>query len=143
MIDESIGKILGMAMAYGASALGLFVAYINYRRRIVKADKLMTPAAWAVILISLLAVAAAVLVVFQIAGAPTEAGPPETGPAEIVRIEPPAVEPEAGLQPRFDKSAEERQKWPLIGILLPGLIFLFATWVTAGLHRHFSSHDHG
>ena len=39
MIDEAIGKILGMAMAYGASALGMFVAYVNYRKRIVKADK--------------------------------------------------------------------------------------------------------
>ena len=46
MIDDAIGKILGMAMAYFVSSLGLFLAYVNYRRRIVKADKVMTPAAW-------------------------------------------------------------------------------------------------
>jgi hypothetical protein len=33
MIDEAIGKILGMAMAYGVSSLGLFLAYVNYRKR--------------------------------------------------------------------------------------------------------------
>ena len=49
MIDEAIGKILGMAMAYGASALGMLVAYINYRKRIVRAEKLMSPSAWTVI----------------------------------------------------------------------------------------------
>ena len=35
MIDEAIGKILGMAMAYVASAAGMFVEYVNYRKRIV------------------------------------------------------------------------------------------------------------
>ena len=45
MIDEAIGKILGMAMAYAASAAGMLLAYVNYRKRIVKADKVMTPAA--------------------------------------------------------------------------------------------------
>ena len=72
MIDEAIGKILGMAMAYGASALGMFVAYVNYRKRVVKADKIMTPAAWAVILLSVAAVGGAVLIVAQIAGAPAD-----------------------------------------------------------------------
>jgi len=72
MIDEAIGKILGMAMAYGASALGMFVAYVNYRKRIVKADKVMSPAAWGVIALSVLAVLGAVFVVSQIAAAPPE-----------------------------------------------------------------------
>jgi len=45
MIDESFGKILGMAMAYGVSSLGLLLAYYNYRKRIVKADKNFTPLA--------------------------------------------------------------------------------------------------
>jgi hypothetical protein len=138
MIDEAIGKILGMAMAYGASALGMFVAYINYRMRIVKADRIMTPAAWMVILLSALAVAAAVVVVFQIAGAPSEAAPAE--PVQVVET---PVEVEPGLEPAFAKPAEERKAWPLIGIVLPAIIFLFATWVTAGLHRHFSTHGHG
>lgn len=138
MIDEAIGKILGMAMAYVASVLGMFVAYVNYRMRIVKADKIMTPAAWTVILVSLLAVVGAVLVVSQLATAPADAA--AQSEAEMAA---PRVEPQAGLQPAFDKPAESRKAWPLVGILLPGLIFLFATWITAALHRHFSTHGHG
>ena len=49
MIDEALGKILGMAMAYGVSSLGLLLAYYNYRKRIVKAEKIFTPAAKAII----------------------------------------------------------------------------------------------
>ena len=45
---------------------------------------------------------------------------------------PPAAEPD-----------EERDAWPLVGILVPAAIFLFATWVTTGLHRHFTHHGHG
>jgi len=137
MIDEAIGKILGMAMAYGASALGMFVAYVNYRKRIVKADKIMTPAAWAVILLSVVAVGGAVLIVAQIAGAPADAGSPEEA-----AIPAPSVEPKVELQPVAREPGEPRKSWPMIGIVVPGLIFLFATWVTAALHRHFSSHGH-
>lgn len=138
MIDEAIGKILGMAMAYVASVLGMFVAYVNYRTRIVKADKIMTPAAWTVILLSLLAVAGAVLIVAQIAGTAAAAGA-----AEEVEIAAPSVEPGAELQPAAKEPGEPRPSWPLIGIVVPGLIFLFATWITAALHRHFSIHGHG
>ena len=137
MIDEAIGKILGMAMAYGASALGMFVAYVNYRKRIVKADKVMTPAAWVVILLSVAAVGGAVLIVAQIAGAPAD-----PGVEGEVAIEAPTVEPEIELQPAVREPAESRSSWPMVGILVPGLIFLFATWVTAALHRHFSTHGH-
>ena len=137
MIDEAIGKILGMAMAYGASALGMFVAYVNYRKRIVKADKIMTPAAWAVILLSVVAVGGAVLIVAQIAGAPAAGGG-----AEEVAIAAPSVEPEVGLQPATRDSGEPRKSWPMVGIVVPGIIFLFATWVTAALHRHFSTQGH-
>ena len=137
MIDEAIGKILGMAMAYGASALGMFVAYVNYRKRIVKADKIMTPAAWAVILLSVVAVGGAVLIVAQIAGAPAAGGG-----AEEVALAAPSVEPEVGLQPATRDSGEPRKSWPMVGIVVPGIIFLFATWVTAALHRHFSTQGH-
>jgi len=137
MIDEAIGKILGMAMAYGASALGMFVAYVNYRKRIVKADKVMTPAAWVVILLSVAAVGGAVLIVAQIAGAPAD-----PGVEGEVAIEAPTVEPEIELQPAVREPAESRSSWPMVGIVVPGLIFLFATWVTAALHRHFSTHGH-
>ena len=137
MIDEAVGKILGMAMAYGASALGMFVAYVNYRKRIVKADKIMTPTAWAVILLSVAAVGGAVLIVAQIVGAP--AAGDEV--AEMVVSEP-SVEPEPVPEPAVRESAESRSSWPMVGIIVPGVIFLFATWITAGLHRHFTTQGH-
>ena len=71
MIDEAIGKILGMAMAYVASAMGMFVAYLNYRMRIVKADKVMTPVAWTVIVIIFLATLGGTAIVMQMTAAPT------------------------------------------------------------------------
>jgi hypothetical protein len=138
MIDEAIGKILGMAMAYVASVLGMFVAYVNYRKRIVKADKIMTPAAWTVILLSVVAVGGAVLVVVQLATAPVDAGP-----AEAAAVTALSVEPEIELQPTAREPGEPRKSWSLVGIVVPGLIFLFATWITAGLHRHFTTHGHG
>jgi len=135
MIDEAIGKILGMAMAYGASALGMFVAYVNYRKRVVKADKIMTPAAWMVILLSVLAIAGAVLIVGQLATSPDEA-------ASAVEVEAPKAEAEVPIRAPVRKVDESRSKWPLVGILVPGAIFLLATWITAGLHRHFSTQGH-
>lgn len=138
MIDEAIGKILGMAMAYGASAMGMFVAYANYRKRIVKADKIMTPAAWAVAMVSLLAVVGGVVVVAQLAAAPATDEPAreETGaPLEPVTEAEPPSEP----APAEAEVSRERSRWPLIGMLVPALIFLLATAITAGLHRHFST----
>jgi hypothetical protein len=44
-ISPAAGKILGMLMAYGVSALGLLLAYYNYRKRIVKADEIFSPVA--------------------------------------------------------------------------------------------------
>lgn len=135
MIDEAIGKILGMAMAYGVSTLGLFLAYANYRKRILKADKIMTPRAWAVVAVVLLSIAGGVVVVSQLAQPPAA----ETGAVET-------VEPAAETQTRVVDSvppegspAEPRERWPLLGMILPASIFLIATWITAGLHRHFST----
>jgi len=48
-VDPAVGKILGMVMAYAVSALGLLLAYYNYRKRIVKADRVFTPGALAVL----------------------------------------------------------------------------------------------
>ncbi|MFO8058238.1 MAG: hypothetical protein R6V10_13170 [bacterium] len=45
MIEEAIGKVLGMALAYSVSALGLLLAYYNYRKRIMKAERVFTPLA--------------------------------------------------------------------------------------------------
>jgi heme A synthase len=138
MIDEAVGKILGMAMAYGASALGMFVAYINYRKRIVKAEKIMSPAAWGVILLSVVAVLGAVVLVATIAGTPVE--PPDSmeGAEAVMTAE---AEPEA-VTP-VPARREPEAGWSMVGVVLPGLIFLFATWVTAALHRHFSTQGHG
>ena len=133
MIDESIGKILGMAMAYAASAMGMFVAYVNYRRRVLRAEKVMTPAAWAVIAISVLAVLGAVVVVAQLATAPP------TAEEAVAPAEPLAPAPAAESPPR---ETREPSAWPWVGIVLPAAIFLFATVVTAALHRHFTAHGH-
>ena len=48
-MSPAAGKILGMVMAYAVSSLGLLLAYYNYRKRILKADTIFTPAARAVI----------------------------------------------------------------------------------------------
>ena len=49
-MSPAAGKILGMVMAYAVSSLGLLLAYINYRKRIVKAERIFTPRAKAVII---------------------------------------------------------------------------------------------
>lgn len=48
-ISPATGKILGMVMAYAVSTLGLLLAYCNYRKRIVKAERIFTPTARTVI----------------------------------------------------------------------------------------------
>jgi hypothetical protein len=48
-MSPAAGKILGMVMAYAVSSLGLLLAYVNYRKRIVKAETVFTPRAKAVI----------------------------------------------------------------------------------------------
>jgi hypothetical protein len=136
MIDEAIGKILGMAMAYLASALGMFLAYVNYRKRTVKAQRVMTPAAWAVIAVTVLAIVGGVLVVGQMAAAPAAAAAPQAAPVPA-----PAPPPEVMEEAELDRD-EVVQRWPWIGVVVPGAIFLFATIVTAALHRHFSVKGH-
>mgnify|MGYP001813175812 FL=1 len=48
-IDPAAGKILGMLMAYAVSSLGLLLAYYNYRKRILKAERIFSSVAVAVI----------------------------------------------------------------------------------------------
>ena len=131
MIDDAIGKILGMAMAYGVSALGLFLAYVNYRRRIVEADRVMSTAAWLVVGAIVVSVVAGVIVVASLAEPPpatavTAAAPAPTAPSAA----PPPAAPDG------------RPRWPMLGMVLPAAIFLLATWITAGLYRHFSHAGH-
>jgi hypothetical protein len=130
MISEAVGKILGMAMAYGVSALGLFLAYVNYRRRIVGAERVMTPTAWAVVAAIVVAVAGGVVVVARLAA------PPAAAPAEVTAVEPPAAP--AAVEPPPPAPAREPSQWPVLGLVLPLAVFLFATWVTVALYRHFS-----
>jgi hypothetical protein len=130
MISEAVGKILGMAMAYGVSALGLFLAYVNYRKRTVGAERVMTPAAWAVLAAIALAVAGGVFVVTRLA-APPGAG----APAAVAEAAPPAAPPAEAAPPA---PARVTDRWPLVGVVAPLVIFLFATWITVALYRHFS-----
>ena len=139
MIDEAVGKILGMAMAYGVSTLGLFLAYANYRKRILKADKIMTGRAWGVVGLVLLSIVGGVVVVSQLAKAPPAASSevPETASAVDSRASDASAS--AAVEPvPAATGSEPREQWPLLGILLPASIFLIATWITAALHRHFS-----
>ena len=139
MIDEAIGKILGMALAYVASAAGMFVAYVNYRKRIVKADKIMTPTAWTVIAVTVLATFCGIVIVGQLAASYAAGETPavEEAVAEIPEPEEPAVA--APTKPAAETAGP---RWTWIGIVVPAAIFLFATIVTTGLHRHFSTHGH-
>ena len=79
-------------------------------------------------------IAAGVLVVWQLAEPPAEAV------VEEAAAPPPAATPAPATPPVDD---EERDRWPLIGILIPAAIFLFATWITSGLYHHFTTHGHG
>lgn len=153
MIDEAIGKILGMAMAYGVSALGLFLAYANYRKRTLKADKIMTGTAWMVVGLVFLSIAGGVVVVSQLVQPPSEAaeaseaaaeskaeaGPAETGQTEAGQKVVDSVPPASSSSDAPKPVEEPRERWPLLGMILPASIFLVATWITAGLHRHFST----
>ena len=134
MIDDAIGKILGMAMAYAVSALGLFLAYVNYRRRIVKADKVMTPAAWVVVTAIVVGVVAGIVVVASLAEPRQVAAAAAGAAAAEPEPPPPAEAPPA--------RSREAPRWPLLGIVLPAAIFLLATWITTGLYRHFSRAVH-
>ena len=126
MISDAMGKILGMAMAYGVSALGLFLAYVNYRRRIVRAERVMTPAAWLVVAAIVLGVVGGVVVVASLAEPP---------PAPVVEVAEAEPSPQA-VPPTVPPS--DGARWPVLGMILPAVIFLLATWITAGLYRHFS-----
>lgn len=142
MIDEAIGKILGMAMAYGVSALGLFLAYVNYRKRTLGADRVMTPAAWGVVAAVVVAVVAGVLVVADLARPPAAAEPESLAAVEEEGAAPAVVSPPPTRTPPATRGrAGEGERWPLVGVLVPALIFLVATWITAGLYRHFSHPD--
>ncbi len=132
MIDEAVGKILGMAMAYGVSSLGLFLAYVNYRKRKLGADKVMTPAAWGVVAAIVLGVAGGAWIVSRLAQAPASVA------AESAAVAAPAQEPAPVAVPATPPAERDASRWPLVGILMPAAIFLFATWITLALYRHYA-----
>lgn len=145
MIDEAVGKILGMAMAYGVSSLGLFLAYVNYRKRKLGAEKVMTPAAWGVVAAIVLGVTGGVWVVASLARPPASVEPEtlaqvEPAPESVAGLEEaPEAEPETAVTPVPAPPVErDASRWPLVGVVLPAAIFLAATWITLALYRHFS-----
>ena len=144
MISEAMGKILGMAMAYGVSALGLLLAYYNYRKRVVKAERIMSGTAWLVILAVFIAIALGTWTVFRLTErTAAQAALEEPSVADGAPLEEVVPAPEPSRQAARPQRRTTADRWPWIGVLVPALIFLFATWVTAALHRHFSDHGHG
>ncbi|MCP4659108.1 MAG: hypothetical protein GY856_27175 [bacterium] len=139
MISEAMGKILGMVLAYGVSGLGLFLAYVNYRKRILKAEKVMTRTAWAVVALIVLGVAGGALVVAHLAEPPAPESPADAAAAPAADAEPATAEEPAVPPPAHE---DEPSAWPWVGILVPAVIFLVATWISAGLYRHFSRTGH-
>jgi len=143
MITESMGKIIGMAMAYAVSTLGLLLAYYNYRKRIVKADKVFTRTAWAVAAGTLGALVVAVVVVVLLANtkqpeAPVGLEAVDRGIAPETPIVPAPAETDIAAARKAPAFAGDRKKLPVLGIVIPGAVFLFSTWITWALYRHFS-----
>jgi hypothetical protein len=93
----------------------------------------MTLAAWAVVLVSVLAVGGGALVVIQLAPPAGGVTAVEAAPVEGAEVRAPAP-----IETAEQRSPEPRQSPSWLGIVLPAAIFLFATIVTAALHRHFS-----
>ncbi len=134
MIDESMGKIIGMAMAYGVSSLGLLLAYYNYRKRIMKAEKVFTPRAYGVFAAIIVVVAGAVLVIRQLSDAPVEKGA-DAYAEEMVEM----PDEDSTMYIEGRKPLEEQEKKSLVlGIVIPLAIFAFSFWVTFMLYRHFT-----
>jgi len=68
-ISPAAGKILGMLMAYAVSTLGLILAYYNYRKRVIKAEEIFSPAARKLMWITgAVAVLGAVLIAAALSG---------------------------------------------------------------------------
>jgi len=107
-VDPAVGKILGMVMAYAVSALGLLLAYYNYRKRVVKAEHVFTPLAQAVLWTVGLLLTGAIVV----------------GAAAINRA--------AG------ERAAQAVLRQAPGILVPGAVFALSFWITWALYRRFS-----
>jgi len=120
---EALGKLLGMVMAYAVSSMGLLFAYVNYRRRIVKAEKVFTPLA-AVLTGGIGAVLFGAVVVLLIAMGRM---PAESGQAMTI----------GEVQQAASTS------FSLTGLLVPSGIFLLSFILTWLLYRHFAARRQG
>ncbi|HEY0590449.1 MAG TPA: hypothetical protein VGF40_01670 [Thermoanaerobaculia bacterium] len=132
MISEAMGKILGMVLAYGVSALGLLLAYVNYRKRVVKADRVMTGTAWGVVAAVFVVIALGVWVVAGLTEPAPAPGPAEVGEAQVAET---ITEEEVPVPPA---PAEPPAEWSVLGLVLPLIIFAFATWMTLALFKRFT-----
>jgi len=134
-MNEAMGKIIGMAMAYGVSSLGLLLAYYNYRKRVVKADKVFTARAYGVMAAIVVVVVVAVLVISQLSDKPITT---VEGDAYAEKMEP-TGEPKSPVAVSEAEPISEVEKKSLaIGIIVPAIIFLFSFWVTFALYKHFT-----
>jgi sterol desaturase/sphingolipid hydroxylase (fatty acid hydroxylase superfamily) len=115
---EALGKILGMAMAYGISFMGLVLAYYNYRKRTIKAEKVFTGTALAVFIPS------SVLVLAVLIG------------AVWLALSLPKVSAEVAMTAVLPESSGAGGK--VMGIAIPAVILMFSFWVTWALYRHFT-----
>ena len=128
-MTESLGKIIGMALAYAISSLGLLLAYYNYRKRIIKADTIFTPAAWAIMVGVGVAVLAATLLVVKLQA--VAAAAPKAAAAEAPLRQLMTEHPPIGIVGS-----------PALGTIVPGAIFLFSVWMTWALYAHFARKMH-
>jgi hypothetical protein len=119
---EALGKLMGMVLAYAISSLGLLFAYVNYRRRIVKAEKVFTPLA-AVLTggIGAVVLGAVVLLLVAMGRMPAESGQAMT----IGNVQQAAT-----------------TGFSLTGLLVPAAIFLLSFILTWLLYRHFAGRRH-
>ena len=93
-----------------------------------------------VVATTVLGIAAGVVVVAQLAQSPgSKAAASEAVAAESAAetAPEPAKAPVASTTPPPPETPRDR--WPVIGVVLPSAIFLTATWITAALHRRFST----
>jgi len=119
---EALGKLLGMVLAYAISSLGLLLAYVNYRRRIVKADKVFTPLA--AVLTGGIGVGVLGIVVILLVAMGRM--PAETGQAMTI----------GNVQQAATTG------FSLTGLLVPAGIFLLSFILTWLLYQHFAKQRH-
>ena len=150
MISESMGKILGMAMAYGVSSLGLLLAYYNYRKRIIKAERIFTPVAWTIMagIVGIVVLAVVFMVMLaqktpvkdSISAQETEiVSTTESEELDTAAVrEAVEIQPVEG-EPAITREIESRQgEFSILGVIIPAAIFLVSLWITFALYRHFS-----